>query len=50
VPWAIPALYSGLGAEAATGLDLWSYLIVLFTSLAGVVATICWWKFADHTA
>jgi ABC-2 type transport system permease protein len=43
-PWAVPALY-------AQGEDLGalSYLLVLLTSLAGLLATIGWWQCSDQT-
>lgn len=44
-PWAIPALYSmgepGVGAA--------SVALALLVSLAGAVATIAWWRYADQT-
>jgi ABC-type transport system involved in multi-copper enzyme maturation permease subunit len=48
VPWAVPALYSGLGSESGGSLNIFSYIIVLLTSLAGLSATIYWWKYADQ--
>lgn len=47
-PWAVPALYAGLGAEAGN-LDAIHYGIVIVTSLAGLTATFAWWRFADQT-
>ncbi len=43
-PWSIPALISQGGR-----LPLVSYLIVLLTCAAGMLATFLWWRFADQT-
>ncbi len=43
-PWAVPALY----AQGKTALSFASYLIVVVTGLAGMLATYLWWKFADQ--
>jgi ABC-2 type transport system permease protein len=49
VPWAIPALYSGISGPRGEAVGALSFLIVALTSLAGVVATLVWWKRSDHT-
>lgn len=46
-PWSIPALYSGIAGEEYA-LKVSNTLIVLSTSLAGVVATLAWWLYADQ--
>ncbi len=43
-PWAVPGLF----AEGKTALSVGSYLIVVLTGLAGIVATYLWWKYADQ--
>jgi ABC-2 type transport system permease protein len=43
-PWAVPMIY----AQGKTALAPASYWIVLFTGLAGMVATYFWWKYADQ--
>ena len=43
-PWAVPLLH----AQAKDPLPALSYWIVLFTSLAGILATYGWWKYADQ--
>lgn len=48
-PWSVPGLYSGSGGEYKEQLDVWSYLIVVFTGLAGYLATILYWRLADQT-
>jgi ABC-type transport system involved in multi-copper enzyme maturation permease subunit len=49
-PWAVPGIYSGSGgAEMKSGLNSLSYLIILFTSIAGYTGTILWWKYSDET-
>jgi ABC-2 type transport system permease protein len=47
-PWSVPALYSGMaGPDYATPGPA-SLVIVLFTCVLGLVATIVWWEFADQ--
>ncbi|MBD3346481.1 MAG: bacitracin ABC transporter permease [Chitinivibrionales bacterium] len=48
VPWAVPALYSGLGSEAGGGVNWISYVIVVITSVAGMTTTVYWWNYADQ--
>jgi ABC-2 type transport system permease protein len=48
-PWSVPALFAGLGSHQSAGLDSVSYVLVVATSLAGLVATFLWWQRADHT-
>lgn len=49
-PWAIPGLYSGSGgADLKAGLNIFSYLIILITSIIGYFGTILWWKYSDQT-
>jgi ABC-2 type transport system permease protein len=48
-PWSIPPLFSGLAGEDAATLGWGSYALVIVTALVGVVATIVWWRRADHT-
>jgi ABC-2 type transport system permease protein len=43
-PWAIPLLY----AQGETSLTPVSFGLVIFTSLAGMLATYLWWKYADQ--
>ena len=43
-PWAIPILFS----QGESSLTPFSYWIVVFTSLAGMIATYVWWKYADQ--
>jgi ABC-2 type transport system permease protein len=48
MPWALPALFSGIAGQAApepTGL---SYAIYFLTIIGGFIATACWWRFADQ--
>jgi ABC-2 type transport system permease protein len=44
-PWAVPALYSGLGEQP---LEVLSYVLVLTTSASGLIATFVWWRLADQ--
>lgn len=48
VPWSVPALASGIDGSGAIALEPVSYLIVLLTSLAGLVGTAFWWRYADQ--
>jgi len=43
-PWAVPTLYS-MGESSLTSISYW---ILFFTSLAGMIATYLWWKYADQ--
>jgi ABC-2 type transport system permease protein len=47
-PWSVPALFSGLAGPRAALLGAPSYALVGLTSAAGVVATLMWWRQADH--
>lgn len=48
VPWSIPALASGIDGSGELAIGPVSYVIVLLTSLAGVMATVLWWRYADQ--
>ncbi len=48
VPWSIPALASGMDGSGSLAVEPVSYLIVLLTSAAGLVATAGWWRCADQ--
>jgi ABC-2 type transport system permease protein len=43
-PWSVPMIY----AQGKSSLAPVSYWIVLFTGLAGMLATYLWWKYADQ--
>lgn len=45
-PWAIPGIYSH-GAGSA-GLGAASYIILVATSVIGMVGTFAWWRYADQ--
>jgi ABC-2 type transport system permease protein len=47
-PWAVPALYGGLAGDRALQLGPHSYVIVGLAGAAGIVATVAWWRNADH--
>jgi len=49
-PWAVPGIYSGSGgADLKAGLNIFSYLIIVMTSIIGYFSTILWWKYSDQT-
>lgn len=48
IPWAVPALYCGLGSETGGSLTFISYALVVVTGFAGLIGTILWWNFADQ--
>ena len=48
VPWAVPALYSGIGSESGGNLGSISYTIVVLTGVIGLIGTIYWWQYADQ--
>jgi ABC-2 type transport system permease protein len=43
-PWAVPALYA-----QGENLEPVSYVIVILTSVTGLVGTLLWWEWADQT-
>ena len=48
-PWSVPGLFSGAGGAYKAQLNSISYGIVLLTGIAGYLATITYWKYADQT-
>jgi ABC-2 type transport system permease protein len=48
-PWSIPALYSGVAGAAYAELGFVSFMLVILTSVIGVLATFIWWDVADQT-
>jgi ABC-2 type transport system permease protein len=48
-PWSIPAIFSGAVGLRAEFMGLHSYILITFTSLAGLAATFYWWRYADQT-
>lgn len=47
-PWSVPALASGVAGEESEQVGSVSIMIVLMTSLLGVIGTVGWWIFADQ--
>jgi len=48
-PWAIPGIYAGSGGpELKAGLNIFSYVVILVTSILGYLATILYWKNSDQ--
>lgn len=47
-PWSVPALASGVAGPAGQAVGAGSYILVVLTGLAGIVATQAWWRFADQ--
>ncbi|MGE5138695.1 MAG: ABC transporter permease [Rudaea sp.] len=48
-PWSVPILSSVMSGPRAGEIGLHSYVIVGFTFLAGLAATLLWWQRADQT-
>jgi ABC-2 type transport system permease protein len=48
-PWSVPALFSGAAGPRAELMGTHSYMIVVATSLFGLLATFYWWRNADQT-
>ena len=48
-PWSVPALRAGLAGPQYASLGVVSYLVVILTSLAGLIGTFAWWTLADQT-
>ena len=49
-PWSVPALNAGLAGPDYAQLGLISYIVVILTSLLGLIATFAWWELADQAA
>ncbi len=47
-PWAVPALISGLAGGDNAMVEAFSIIIVILTSMIGLVATMLWWRYADQ--
>jgi ABC-2 type transport system permease protein len=47
-PWGIPALYAIKEVESAH-LAVASIIILTMTSIAGLIATLMWWRYADQS-
>jgi ABC-2 type transport system permease protein len=47
-PWAVPALRAGMAGPQYANLGMISYVIVILTSLAGMIGTFAWWELADQ--
>ncbi|UCH13118.1 MAG: ABC transporter permease [Bacteroidales bacterium] len=47
IPWAIPALFCGAAGPAGPFIGTASYIILFITSIAGLMITLAWWRFAD---
>ena len=49
-PWSIPAIYCGAaGEELQSGLNGWSYIILILVSFAGYLLSQICWKYRDQT-
>ena len=48
-PWAVPGLFSGVSGAYKAQLNEMSYVILILTSLAGYIASLLYWKYADQT-
>ena len=48
-PWSVPALFSGAAGPRTELLGIYSYVIVIVTSIASLAATYYWWRNADQT-
>jgi ABC-2 type transport system permease protein len=49
IPWAIPALYSGVAGVEQAHLGAPSFLLVFATAVIGILITVLWWRCADHS-
>lgn len=48
-PWSIPALASGIAGSDSAMLEDISIIIVLLTSVLGLIGTMFWWRYADQS-
>ncbi len=47
-PWALPGIYSGAAGEYRNQLEVLSYLLLGFIAVLGYLASLFYWKNADH--
>jgi ABC-type transport system involved in multi-copper enzyme maturation permease subunit len=48
-PWSVPGIYSGSGGEdLKMQLNEISFVLIIFTGIAGYFGTILWWKYSDQ--
>jgi ABC-2 type transport system permease protein len=47
-PWSVPGLLGSLSGPRAEPIELHSYILVSLTFIAGVAATLAWWRGADQ--
>ena len=47
-PWGIPILFSTAAGAESIPLGMISYGILFLTSIAGVIGTLAWWRYADQ--
>jgi ABC-2 type transport system permease protein len=47
-PWAVPGIYSTMGSAEGLNLSAASYVILFSTSIAGLLGTLAWFRFADQ--
>jgi ABC-2 type transport system permease protein len=47
-PWGFPAIISGVAGDTVPQSNVVSYVIFFITVISGYLATIFWWKYADH--
>jgi ABC-2 type transport system permease protein len=48
-PWSVPGLYAGIAGPGSDPPGALGFALVLATGTAGVLATVLWWRAADHT-
>ncbi|WP_321422863.1 ABC transporter permease [uncultured Methanobacterium sp.] len=48
IPWAIPALGTGLLGPNFSYPGIISYIILFSTCIFGIIGTVAWWRFADQ--
>lgn len=48
-PWSIPPQIAGVTGDRSHLIEFISIIIIIATSLLGVVGTLLWWRYADHS-
>jgi len=48
LPWAFPALLSGIAGPAAPQVSSLSYMVYILAVISGLIATAAWWRYADQ--
>jgi ABC-2 type transport system permease protein len=48
IPWAVPLIYAGANLKEGMDINIASVLVLILTGIAGLIGTLCWWRYADQ--